>query len=82
MKLVYKKIDDLGLGWVIEDDLQITCKEKLLASGYRSLEKIQVLLLFGFYSSSGQLGTLIFKHTGACAPGLSTFLANTVSKKV
>ena len=71
------------LGWVVEDDLTDDVLKKSLSSKWlQGLGFLQVLPLFGFYSSSGQLETLIFKHTGACAPGLSTFLANTVSKKV
>ena len=57
----------LGLGWVIEDDLQMTCEEKHLAKWLQGLREIQVLPLFCFYSSSGQLETLIFKHTEARA---------------
>ena len=56
----------LGLGWVVEDDLTDDVLKKSLSSKWlQGLGFLQVLPLFCFYSSSGQLGTLIFKHTEA-----------------
>ena len=58
----------LGLGWVVEDDLTDDVLKKSLSSKWlQGLGFLQVLPLFRFYSSSGQLETLIFKHTEARA---------------
>ena len=58
----------LGLGWVVEDDLTDDVLKKSLSSKWlQGLGFLQVLPLFGFYSSSGQLGILIFKQTEAYA---------------
>ena len=52
------------LGWVVEDNLTDDVLKKSLSSKWlQGLGFLQVLPLFGFYSSSGQLETLIFKHT-------------------
>ena len=58
----------LGLGWVVEDDLTDDVLKKSLSSKWlQGLGFLQVLPLFRFYSSSGQLETLIFKQTEARA---------------
>ena len=58
----------LGLGWVVEDDLTDDVLKKSLASKWlQGLGFLQVLPLFRFYSSSGQIETLIFKQTEARA---------------
>ena len=61
MPLIHTPQTRLGLGWVVKDDLTDDVPKKSLSSKWlQGLGFLQVLPLFWFYSSSGQLETLIF----------------------